>query len=73
MVQLQLVQSWSSPGLFPVLSTGLRIPSAILSLFMDDGEIHPVAFYSWSFSPPKLNYDTHDKELLAIFCAFQQW
>ena len=46
---------------------------AILSLISDDGEIHPVAFYSRSFSPAELNYDTHDKELLAIFCAFQQW
>ena len=39
---------------------------AILSVFTMDGEIHPVAFHSRSFNPAKLNYDTHDKELLAI-------
>ena len=46
---------------------------AILSTFLDDGEVHPVAFHSCSFSPTEQNYDTHDKELLAIFAAFQQW
>jgi hypothetical protein len=46
---------------------------AILSTFSDDAEVHPVAFHSRSFSPAEQNYDTHDKELLAIFAAFQQW
>ena len=47
--------------------------AAILSVFTADGEIHPVAFHSRSFNPTKLNYDTHDKELLAIFEAFKHW
>ena len=46
---------------------------AILSLQTDSGEIHPVAFHSRTFTPPELNYDTHDKELLAIFEAFRVW
>ena len=46
---------------------------AILSLQLDSGEIHPVAFHSCTFTPPELNYDTHDKELLAIFEAFRVW
>jgi len=46
---------------------------AILSLQSDSGEIHPVAFHSRTFTPPELNYDTHDKELLAIFEAFRVW
>src|ERR1700676_1024904 len=32
-------------------------------------EIHPVAFHSHTLSTPELNYDTHNKELLAIFEA----
>jgi hypothetical protein len=32
---------------------------------------HLVAFYSKSMLPAKLNYDIHDKELLAIICALQ--
>ena len=47
--------------------------AAILSIILSDGEIHPVAFHSRTLSTSELNYDTHDKELLAIFEAFQKW
>jgi len=47
--------------------------AAILSIMTQDNEIHPVAFHSWTFSAPELNYDVHDKELLAIFEAFKIW
>src|SRR6202040_4210827 len=43
------------------------------SIALPDGEIHPVAFHSRTLTCPELNYDTHDKELLAIFEAFQKW
>ena len=46
---------------------------AILSITLPDGEIHPVAFHSRTLTEPKLNYDTHDEELLAIFKAFTNW
>ena len=47
--------------------------TVILSITLSNGEIHPVAFHSHTLSAPELNYDTHDKELLAIFNAFQKW
>ena len=48
--------------------------AAILSTISPtDSEIHPIAFHSWTFTPPKLNYDFHDKEWLAIFEAFKIW
>ncbi|SJL07238.1 uncharacterized protein ARMOST_10581 [Armillaria ostoyae] len=47
--------------------------AAILSIYLEDGEIHPIAFLSQSLHNAKLNYDTHDKELLAIFEAFKYW
>ena len=47
--------------------------TGILSITLDDGQIHPVAFYSRTLTAPKLNYDTHDQELLAIFKAFRIW
>ena len=47
--------------------------AAILSTGTPDGEIHPIAFHSRSFNPAEQNYDTHDKELLAIFEAFKHW
>ena len=46
---------------------------AILSLQTDSGEIHPVAFHFRTFTSPELHYDSHDKELLAIFEAFRVW
>src|SRR3979490_2348258 len=48
--------------------------AAILStISLIDNDIHPVAFHSRTFTPPELNYDIHDKELLAIFEAFKSW
>ena len=37
------------------------------------GEIHPVAYHTWSMIPAELNYDIYDKELLAIIECFQEW
>src|SRR3979490_1088639 len=47
--------------------------AAILSTIDSEGEIRPVAFHSCTFTAPELNYDVHDKELLAIFEAFKRW
>jgi hypothetical protein len=47
--------------------------AGILSIIGDDGEFHPVAFWSGTLTAPELNYDTHDKELLAIFDCFTHW
>ena len=35
-----------------------------------DRKLHPVAFYSKKMSPAEINYDIHDKELLAVITAF---
>jgi len=34
---------------------------------------HPVAFYSKSLSPVEWNYEIHDKEMLAIIRALEEW
>ena len=47
--------------------------TGILSIISTDSELQPVAYYSQTLSAPELNYDTHDKELLAIFEAFKHW
>ena len=44
---------------------------AILSIVNEDNEVYPVAFHSHTFTVVELNYNTHDKELLAIFEAFK--
>ena len=47
--------------------------AAVLSIVNEDNEVHPVTFHSCTFTAAELNYDTHDKELLAIFEAFKIW
>jgi len=34
---------------------------------------HPVAFYSKSLSLVEQNYEIHNKEILAIICALEEW
>ena len=63
------------PSLPPVVETDASdyAIAGIFSVRTDDGEIRPVAFYSRTLSGAELNYDTHDKELLAVFEAFKAW
>ena len=39
----------------------------------DDEKWHPVAFLSKSLSPVERNYEIHDKEMLAIIRAMEEW
>ena len=45
--------------------------TAIISIVNKDNEVHPVVFHSHIFTAAELNYNTHNKELLAIFEAFK--
>ena len=47
--------------------------AAILSIVNKNNEVHSVAFHSCTFTVAELNYNTYDKELLAIFEAFKIW
>ncbi|KAF8747307.1 hypothetical protein RHS01_11332 [Rhizoctonia solani] len=53
-----------------VLGTAL---GSILSQRQEDGHLHPLGFLSESFKGAKQNYDTHNKELLAIIRSFEYW
>jgi hypothetical protein len=47
---------------------------AVLSqVSAEDDKWHPVAYLSKSLSPIECNYEIHDKEMLAIICAVQEW
>src|SRR5258706_6434607 len=47
--------------------------AGILSVTTQDNEICLVAFFSHSLQGAEKNYDTHNKELLAIFEVFKNW
>lgn len=50
--------------------------SGVLQQADNDGFLHPVAFYSRKLSQSEINYDVHDKELLAVidsFCDMCAW
>jgi len=44
---------------------------AILSIINEGNKVHLIAFYSYTFTIVELNYDIHNKKLLAIFKAFK--
>jgi len=46
---------------------------AVLSQRDKEGRLHPVAFHSQKSQPAEINYEIHDKELLAIVDAFKHW
>jgi len=45
--------------------------TVILSIVNEENEVYPVIFHFCTFTVAELNYDTHNKELLAIFEAFK--
>ena len=45
----------------------------ILYIVNKENEVHPVVFHSSTFTTVELNYNTHNKKLLAIFEAFKIW
>jgi len=69
-----LVSSQES-DLFQIKADSLDFATgAVLSQqSMTDGKWHPVAFYSKSLSSMEWNYEIHDKEILAIIRALEEW
>ncbi|KAE8216955.1 hypothetical protein CF319_g8841, partial [Tilletia indica] len=47
--------------------------AAVISQPDDDGVLHPVAFRSRKLSAAELNYEIHDKEMLAIVDTLDSW
>jgi len=54
-------------------SLDFTIGAVLSQQSMADGKWHPVAFYSKSLSSVEWNYEIHDKEMLAIIRALEEW
>ena len=46
---------------------------AVLSQVQADGMHQPITFMSKGFSDVECNYQIHNKEMLAIMCALDEW
>ena len=54
-------------------SLDFAIGAVLSQQSMIDEKWHPVAFYSKSLSSVEWNYETHDKKMLAIIRALEEW
>lgn len=52
-------------------SSDFAIGAILSQLF--DGKLQPIAFFSRKLNPAEMNYEIHDKELLAIVAALKAW
>jgi hypothetical protein len=48
------------------------VVAAVLSQLQEDDEWYPVAYYSHTMAPAEINYNIHDKEMLAIIQALEE-
>src|SRR5258708_6449131 len=48
-------------------------PGAVLLQQQEDRLFHPIGFMSKSFSNMERNYQIHNKEMLVIMCALEEW
>ena len=46
---------------------------AVLFQRDEENRLHPIACHSRKFQPAEINYEIHDKELLAVVDAFKHW
>ena len=49
------------------------VVAGVLSQLQEDGQWHPVAYFSETLQKAEHNYHIHDKELLAVIRALQFW
>ena len=53
--------------------TSLLAGGGVLMQWDGNGDLHPCAYLSQTFSPAKQNYDIYDQELLAVIHALEHW
>jgi hypothetical protein len=49
------------------------ICAGVVSQYDNDRILHHVTFFSEEDTPAECNYEIHDKELIAIVRAFEEW
>src|SRR5260370_37329801 len=39
----------------------------------ENGQLHPLSYFSQKLSPAEINYDVHDKEMLRVFESLKEF
>ena len=63
----------SEPFQIEANSSDFIIGAVLSQQSITDRKWHSVAFYSKPLSSMEQNYEIHDKEMLAIICALEEW
>jgi hypothetical protein len=63
----------NQPSCIEADSSNYTTGAVLSQLLLEDGKWHPIAYYSKSLSKTKRNYKIHDKEMLAIIRAVNEW
>ena len=58
---------------FIMTDTSLTASGGILMQKDSNGDLHPCAYHSATFSPVERNYNIYDRELLAVIQALKEW
>ena len=63
----------TSKQFFVMTDASLMASGGVLMQKDGNGNYHPCAYHSASFSPAKWNYDIYDRELLVVIHALKEW
>lgn len=66
------IYDWDRPAVVEVDASNWSAGGVLLQPD-NDGELHPVAYFSSKHSAQECNYDIYDKELLAVIKALEEW
>ena len=50
-----------------------EVAAGVLSQLGPDDQWHPIAYYSKTFNDAEANYEIHDREMLAVIWALEEW
>ena len=70
-----ILEQWipGSPLIVETNTSNYALGAILSTIYDANNEVHPITFHSRTFTSMELNYDVHNKELLAIFKAFKCW
>ena len=63
----------TTKSFFVMTDTSLMATGGILMQKDSNGDLHPGACHSVTFSPAEQNYDIYNRELLTVIQALKQW